>query len=83
VLRNLGAGATLQEIVREACGNEDITNAECVDVLLLLLTPASYSSNNTADTPGRRAFVSPAQVGAFVSPFQRLRLAVAAASCNL
>jgi hypothetical protein len=62
----LGAGATLQEIAREACGKDDITDAQCVDVLLLLLTPASYSSNNTADTPGRRAFISPAQVGAFL-----------------
>uniref|UniRef100_A0A383VBJ7 Peptidase C1A papain C-terminal domain-containing protein n=1 Tax=Tetradesmus obliquus TaxID=3088 RepID=A0A383VBJ7_TETOB len=29
--------------------------------MLLVLTPANYSSNNTRDTPGRRAFISPAQ----------------------
>ncbi|WIA34729.1 hypothetical protein OEZ86_013039 [Tetradesmus obliquus] len=33
----------------------------CADVLLLVLTPPTYSSNNTADTPGGRAFISPAQ----------------------
>jgi hypothetical protein len=42
---------------------DSITDPECADVLLLALTPAAYSSNNTADTPGRRAFISPAQVG--------------------
>jgi hypothetical protein len=31
-------------------------------VLLLALTPAAYSSNNTADTPDRRAYISPPQV---------------------
>jgi hypothetical protein len=35
---------------------------ECIDVLLLALTPANYSSNSTADTPRRHAFISPAQV---------------------
>jgi hypothetical protein len=63
VLANLGADATLQELAQAACGTDDIADQECVDVLLLTLTPAAYSSNSTADTPGRRAFVSPAQVG--------------------
>jgi hypothetical protein len=50
------------QIAQAACGRDSITDAECADVLLLALTPAAYSSNNTADTPGRRAFISPAQV---------------------
>jgi hypothetical protein len=29
--------------------------------LLLVLTPPAYSSNDTADTPDGRAFISPAQ----------------------
>jgi hypothetical protein len=48
------------------CGGdlESLANPSCSDMLLLALTPGKYSSNNTADTPGRRAFISPAQVGA-------------------
>jgi hypothetical protein len=50
------------QIAREACKKDDIKDPSCTDVLLLLLTPESYSSNNTADTPNRRAFISPSQV---------------------
>jgi hypothetical protein len=62
VLANLGAGANMRQIAQAACNKNNITDPDCVDVLLLALTPASYSSNNTADTPGRRAFIGPAQV---------------------
>jgi hypothetical protein len=63
-VRNLGSTANpdATQIARAACGKDSITDPECADVLLLALTPAAYSSNNTADTPGRRAFISPAQV---------------------
>jgi hypothetical protein len=62
VLGNLGAGLNLTQIAQAACGVHDITDPQCVDVLLLALTPSAYSSNSTADTPGHRAFISPAQV---------------------
>jgi hypothetical protein len=63
-VRSLGSTANpdVAQIAREACGKDSITDPACTDVLLLTLTPAAYSSNNTADTPGRRAFISPAQV---------------------
>jgi hypothetical protein len=61
ILGNLGAGLSLTDIARAACGVDDITDDGCVDVLLLALTPAAYSSNSTADTRGH-AFISPAQV---------------------
>jgi hypothetical protein len=51
------------QIAQEACNTTDILDPDCIDVLLLALTPAAYSSNNTADTPGRLALISPAQVG--------------------
>jgi hypothetical protein len=52
----------MTQIAQAACNKPDVTDPECADVLLLALTPAAYSSNNTADTPGRRAYISPAQV---------------------
>jgi hypothetical protein len=58
----MGAGVNKTQIAQVACGQNDITSPECSDVLLLALTPAAYSSNSTADTPGRRAYISPAQV---------------------
>lgn len=61
LLGNLGAGLSLTQIAQAACGVKDTTDLDCVDVLLLALTPSAYSSNNTADTPGRNAFISPAQ----------------------
>jgi hypothetical protein len=61
-LPNLGAGANLTQVAQAACGKDSATDPGCADVLLLALTPASYSSNNTADTFGQRAFISPAQV---------------------
>lgn len=60
----LPAGATTKQIAQAACRKDNLADLQCADVLLLALTPASYSSNNTADTPGRRAFISPAQVRA-------------------
>jgi hypothetical protein len=59
---NLGAAANITQIAQEDCGKDSITDPECADVLLLALMPAAYSSNNTADTPSRRAFISPIQV---------------------
>lgn len=61
VLSNLGAGMSSAQIAQAACNTSNILDADCTDVLLLALTPASYSSNNTADTPGRVALISPAQ----------------------
>jgi hypothetical protein len=49
-------------MAKAACGKDQLSDPACSDVLLLALTPAAYSSNNTAHTPGRRAFISPAQV---------------------
>jgi hypothetical protein len=54
----------LMQIARAACGKADVADPQCINTLLLLLTPDAYSSNNTADTPGGRAFISPAQVTA-------------------
>jgi hypothetical protein len=62
ILKTLGAGLSPTQIARAVCGVPNILDPECIDVLLLGLTPASYSSNNTADTPGGYAFISPAQV---------------------
>lgn len=62
---------SLTQIAQAACGVKDITDLDCVDVLLLALTPSAYSSNNTADTPGRNAFISPAQVS--VGPSAQLQ----------
>uniref|UniRef100_A0A383V630 Peptidase C1A papain C-terminal domain-containing protein n=1 Tax=Tetradesmus obliquus TaxID=3088 RepID=A0A383V630_TETOB len=61
VLANLGAGMNTSQIAHEACNTTDILERDCIDVLLLSLTPAAYSSNNTADTPGGLALISPAQ----------------------
>jgi hypothetical protein len=61
ILRNLGA-STETEVAQRVCGLDAIGGADCLNLLLLGLTPGAYSSNNTADTPGRRAFISPAQV---------------------
>uniref|UniRef100_A0A383WDS0 Uncharacterized protein n=1 Tax=Tetradesmus obliquus TaxID=3088 RepID=A0A383WDS0_TETOB len=67
-INNLGAGANTEQIAKAACGKlniygtDGVPDVECIDVLLLALTPDAYSSNNTADTPGARAFISPAQV---------------------
>jgi hypothetical protein len=61
ILRNLGA-STEAEVAQAVCGQDAIAGADCLNLLLLGLTPAAYSSNNTADTPRRRAFISPAQV---------------------
>jgi hypothetical protein len=58
----MGAVSGTEEIARAACNNTNVMDSQCIDVLLLLLTPEAYSSNKTADTPGRRAFISPAQV---------------------
>jgi hypothetical protein len=63
ILKNLGAGLSTTQIAQAVCGVPDILDPNCIDVLLLALTPASYSSNNTADTPGGYAFISLAQVG--------------------
>jgi hypothetical protein len=52
----------MRQLAQRLCRRDDITGPICADALLLALTPAFYSSNNTADTPGRRAFISPAQV---------------------
>lgn len=62
MLANLGAGMNTSQIAHEACNTTDILERDCIDVLLLSLTPAAYSSNNTADTPGGLALISPAQV---------------------
>jgi hypothetical protein len=59
---SLGAAANTTQIAQTACGKDSIVDPDCADVLLQALPPAAYSSNNTADTPGRRAFISPAQV---------------------
>uniref|UniRef100_A0A383W290 Peptidase C1A papain C-terminal domain-containing protein n=1 Tax=Tetradesmus obliquus TaxID=3088 RepID=A0A383W290_TETOB len=61
ILQNLGAGTNATQIARAACSSDDILDPECIDVLLLALTPSSYSSNETRDTPGRRSFIGPAQ----------------------
>lgn len=61
-VRNLGAGSNATQIARAACSKDNILDSECIDVLLLALTPSSYSSNDTRDTPGRRSCISPAQV---------------------
>lgn len=63
-LRILGASTNATQIIRAACNTSNILDSACIDVLLLALTPPSYSSNNTLDTPLRRAFISPAQVSA-------------------
>lgn len=68
ILSNLGAGANTTQIARAACGKDNVTeDPACSDVLLLALTPDAYNSNNTADTPGGLALISPAQVSVLVS----------------
>jgi hypothetical protein len=62
ILRTLGAGSNATRIVQAACDTAGMSDPECIDVLLLDLTPASYSSNDSAVTPGRRFLISPAQV---------------------
>ncbi|WIA18232.1 hypothetical protein OEZ85_009701 [Tetradesmus obliquus] len=61
LLKNLGAGTNATQIARAACSSDNILDPECVDVLLLALTPSSYSSNETRDTFGWRPYISPAQ----------------------
>jgi hypothetical protein len=61
LLKTLGAGANATQLAQAACDKPDVSDPECADVLLLALTPAAYLSNNTADTPGRRSYISPAQ----------------------
>lgn len=67
-VNNLGAGVTTEKIAQAACGKDNFVDRECIEVLLLALTPNSCNYNKTADTPGRRAFISPAQVGVVVYP---------------
>jgi hypothetical protein len=55
----------MQEL-QASCSAADVSAESCEDALLLVLTPSVYSSNNTADTPGGQAFISPVQVGAYV-----------------
>ncbi|WIA14374.1 hypothetical protein OEZ85_002903 [Tetradesmus obliquus] len=61
VVANLGAGINVTQLAQAACNTTNVADPSCEDVLLLALTPARYSSNNTADTSGRRALISPAQ----------------------
>lgn len=61
-IRTLGAGTNSTQIARAACNTTNVMDPQCTEVLLLALTPPSYSSNNTRDTTLRRAFISPAQV---------------------
>jgi hypothetical protein len=74
----MGAGANLTQVAQAACGKGDVTDPDCAEVLLLLLTPAAYSANSTTDTPGRRAYISPAQVISSCSVF-----ASEACECNI
>jgi hypothetical protein len=62
VVANLGAGVNIKQLAQAACNTMNVADPSCEDVLLLALTHAKYSSNTTANTPGRRAFISPAQV---------------------
>lgn len=71
IVGNMGAKGPvtpeqLQQTLQASCTAEDMAASGCADVLLLVLTPPTYSSNNTADTPGGRAFISPAQVRSIV-----------------
>jgi C1A family cysteine protease len=52
---------TDQQLSLQGCNTDSVESKDCLDVLLLALTPSSYSSNNTRDTPSRRALISPAQ----------------------
>jgi hypothetical protein len=52
----------MQELT-PSCAAADVSAESYEETLLLVLTPPSYSSNNTADIPGGHAFISPAQVG--------------------
>jgi hypothetical protein len=61
-VQNLGAGSNATQIAQVACDSTNILDEKCTDVLLLALTPTSYSSNSSADTHGRRFLISPAQV---------------------
>jgi hypothetical protein len=62
LVTSLGARANLTRIAQAACGKLGLGRPACVDVMLLSLTPAAYSSNNTLDTPASLALISPAQV---------------------
>uniref|UniRef100_A0A383W5T9 Peptidase C1A papain C-terminal domain-containing protein n=1 Tax=Tetradesmus obliquus TaxID=3088 RepID=A0A383W5T9_TETOB len=61
LVTNLGASGNMTRLTQAACGKLGLASPECIDVLLLTLTPAAYSSNNTKDTPGGQAFISPAK----------------------
>lgn len=85
---NAPTTATSPTQLPKACANSNIAitrpDKNCTDALLLALTPAKYSLNNTADTSGSRAFISPAQVrglgqafvGKFASVMQTCQLAL-------
>jgi hypothetical protein len=63
-VRNLGLSEIVindKVLAQNACETDSIEDPECYDALLLALTPSAYSSNNTEDTPGGRAFISPAR----------------------
>lgn len=64
LVKSLGArgpnAVSMTDLALAACDSSSI-GPECVDVLLLALTPAEYSSNDTADTPEGNALISPAQ----------------------
>jgi hypothetical protein len=60
VIDNLGAGVNTTRLAQAACGKDNIADPQCVDALLLALTPSSYSSNDTAVTRGSLALISPA-----------------------
>jgi hypothetical protein len=65
-VQSLGANSNAARIAQVACNSTNILDPECIDVLLLALTPTTYSSNSSADTPGRRFLISPAQVSSIV-----------------
>lgn len=60
-LQNLGA-TTPGKVAEQACGSAGVpVPFSCLDALLMAVLPATYSSNNSADTGGY-TFISPAQV---------------------
>jgi C1A family cysteine protease len=64
-VRNIGAknpgAVSRQQLALAACDSTNVTRPECEEILLMLLMPASYSSNNTLNTPSQHAYISPAQ----------------------
>jgi hypothetical protein len=59
---NLKSPLLAEELAQQACNSMNFVELECTEGLLLAMMPANYSSNNTADTPGGKAFIRPAQV---------------------